>query len=101
MVSPVDHTHNLLYVADRDNHAVEVISLAGDTLVNQIPLLPVAPLACPVGVSVDQVTFDLYVADDGQTSLVSALLGGRASAPGRRAHRSAGRTIFANPARAP
>jgi len=62
----VDTGKQLLYIADRDNHGIEVVNLAASppVLVNFI-FLNGASLSLPVDVSVDQASHDLYVADQG------------------------------------
>ena len=60
----VDQTHNLLYIADRDNHGIEVVNLATMTMESFVPIVPAAPICTPVGVTVDQAVGTVYVADD-------------------------------------
>jgi len=83
----LDHPHGLaidtsldqLYIADRDNHGIEVVNLGSSTMGNFIPLLPGAPIAEPVGVTVDQATNTLYVADQGTDVVWSIPSGGSPS----------------------
>ncbi len=60
----VDQAHNLLYIADRDNHVLDVVNLTTMVMENFIPIFPGAPICTPVGLSVDQTTSTVYVADD-------------------------------------
>lgn len=68
----------LLYIADRNNHGIEVVNLAASPPVmgTFIPLVPGAPVSEPVGVSVDQGTGTLYVADQGTDVVWSIPSGG-------------------------
>jgi len=70
-VAHLDHPHglainkalNLLYIADRDNHVVAVVNLS--TMLTETPIVvfPGAGICSPVGVTVDQGSAALYVAD--------------------------------------
>jgi DNA-binding beta-propeller fold protein YncE len=61
----VDETHNLLYIADPDNHGIDVVNLSTMNMEPFIQLTPAAPICSPEGVGVDQSTGTLYVADLG------------------------------------
>jgi len=54
---------NLLYIADRDNHAVQVVDLSTSLMQSFIPIFPGAGICNPMGVAVDQITNAIYVAD--------------------------------------
>jgi hypothetical protein len=72
----LDQSLNLLYIADRDNEAVEVVDLSSMTLTRVIPFVQGGPKDAPTGVSVDQKTHDLYVADQGVDIVWRVPLGG-------------------------
>jgi hypothetical protein len=77
----IDQGINLLYIADRDNHGIEVINLAASppVLMSFIALQASTSFSLPVGLSVDQKTHDLYVADQGLDVVWRLSLGGPAS----------------------
>jgi len=59
-----DAAHRLLYVADRDNHQVEVVDLKPSPPTISTLAVSTTALQAPVGLVVDQTTGDLYIADE-------------------------------------
>ncbi|MBV8463608.1 MAG: hypothetical protein JO368_09965 [Acidimicrobiales bacterium] len=77
----IDEATQTLYIADKDNHGIEVVNLTATPpdMGTFIPLVPGAPVSEPDGISIDQGTGTLYVADSGTDVVWSIPSGGSPS----------------------